>query len=186
MSVLRTLAVARNSLLVVATVVATGACSSYGPLVEDMDPSALFQTDSLSYKLDARNIGYIGAIDVRFTNRTADTTYFINCNGTTGVTLQKLVDGEWRDAYSPARNDCLSPPIAVPPGGTANLPIPVFSGYPGNNFFPKFSVDDIPGVYRAMWTAAVTSYHDGRGSFGNPLPLEHRVSNRFALRLSPR
>lgn len=184
MSILRTLAVARNSLLVLATLAATGACSSYDPLVEDRDTSALFQTDSLSYTLDAGNIGYTGAIGVQFTNRTADTTYFVNCNGATGVKLQKLVNGEWRDAYSPVRNDCLSPPITAPPGGTANLPIGVFSGYPGSNSFPKFSVD-IPGVYRAVWTAAVTSYQD-RLPFGQPLPFEQRISNRFALRLSPR
>lgn len=175
MSILRMLAV----------VVSVGACNANDPLVEIRDEARLFQTDSLSYTLRAGSVGYEGMIGVLFRNPRADTTYFVNCRGMTAVTLEKLVAGEWRQAYSPVMLQCLSPPIAVAPGTTASLPIPVFGGYPNSNNYPQFVDSDIRGIYRAVFSDAVTGYQD-RLPFGERLPHDQRISNRFSLRVPTR
>jgi hypothetical protein len=151
------------------------------------DAGALFQTDSLSYTLRDIGPGYEGLIGVRFTNTTGGTTYFENCNGATSLQLEKLVGGQWQPAWSPMIPLCLSPPITVAPGATYDSQINVFGGHPNSNTAPTFSVPDIPGVYRAVWTNALGSYREaGSGQFGPQLPFEQRVSNRFALLVTSR
>jgi hypothetical protein len=165
---------------------ALAACSS----ATESDGAALtalpdFQTDSVAYTLRSTDVGYEGTIGVRFTNRTSTTANFVNCRGGTGVELQKLVDNTWTSAWSPALLACLSAPIVVAPGGTHQSIISIFAGYKGSNYFPQFNITDIPGVYRAVWTEVVTDYQD-RLPFGNPLPLEHRVSNQFTISVKPK
>jgi hypothetical protein len=143
--------------------------------------SALFRTDSVAYTLRARDNGYAAVIGVKFTNRTSDTTYFTNCNGAVGVSLEKLTDGNWRNAWSPVMPACLSPPIAVAPGATRMMPIELFAGFPGGTAYPQFAVAEITGIYRAVWNSAVTRYQN-QLPFGEPLPLAQRISNRFTLR----
>lgn len=143
--------------------------------------SALFRTDSVAYTLRERDNGYVARIGVTFTNSTSDTTYFVNCNGAVGVGLEKLVEGNWRNAWSPVLPACLSPPIAVAPGATRSMPIELFSGLPGSNAYPQFAVAEITGIYRAVWNSAVTRYQN-QLPFGEPLPLAQRISNRFTLR----
>ena len=120
-----------------------------------------------------------------FTNRTTATANFVNCQGGTGVELQKLVDDKWTSVWSPALLACLSPPIIVAPGGTHQSIISIFAGYPGSNYFPQFGTTAITGVYRAVWTEVVTDYQD-RLPFGNPLPLPHRISNQFTISVKPK
>ena len=111
--------------------------------------------------------------------------YFVNCRGQTEVNLEKLVDDRWRVVWGPGIPMCLSPPITVPAGGTYDSRIGVIAGYPGSNLQPQFSVPDVAGVYRAVWHQALSSYQDHL-PFGEPLALEHRVSNRFRLEVQPR
>lgn len=147
--------------------------------------AADFQTDSSSYTLRTTTIAYEGVINVTYTNRSQVTANFVNCRGGTGVELQKLVAGEWKLAWSPVLLLCLSPPIVVPNAGQHQFAIPVFGGYPESNVFPRFSVAEIPGTYRLVWTNVVANYQD-RLPFGDPLPLEHRVSNQFTIQVQPR
>ncbi|MGH7567859.1 MAG: hypothetical protein ACREL9_02650 [Gemmatimonadales bacterium] len=149
------------------------------------DTTPLFQTDSVIYTLRADSLGYSADIRVRFTNRTSDTTYFVNCDRAIQVSLEKLNDGQWRAVWSPLLPLCLSPPIVVPPGGRYDTRIDVFGGYSGGNSMPQFSVGEVAGVYRAVWHDALRSYRD-HPPFGEPLALEHRLSNRFAFRLQAR
>lgn len=142
----------------------------------------LFRTDSVAYTLRARDNGYAAVIGVTFTNRTSDTTYFVNCNGSVGVSLEKLIEGNWRNAWSPVLPACLSSPITVAPGATRRMPIEVFGGFPGSNTYPQFAVAEISGVYRAVWNSAVTRYQNHL-PFGEPLPLAQRTSNRFTLQV---
>lgn len=144
--------------------------------------SALFRTDSVAYTLRARDNGFETRIGVTFTNRTSDTTYFVNCNGSVGVSLEKMIDGNWRNAWSPVMPACLSPPIAVAPGATRSMPIELFAGFAGSNVYPQFAVAEISGIYRAVWNSAVTGYQS-QLPFGEPLPLAQRTSNRFTLRV---
>lgn len=159
---------------------ATGAGAA---LTDEMGP--LFQTDSTSYTLLAGSHGYQAEIKVRFTNRTADAVYFVNCSGATSVSLEKRIDDAWVEVWTPALQRCLSQPITVPPGGTYDWSISVFGGYPGTNTLPQFTVTNVAGNYRLVWHDALQSYQD-RLPFGVPLALEQRVSNRFDLLSPPR
>lgn len=145
------------------------------------DEDALFQTDSQSYIVTVDDQGYRGEIGVRFTNRTGRTVYFVNCHGTTGHTLEKLVDGKWETAWSPVMLLCLSPPITVPAGGTYDSRLQLYAGPPGSNAYPQFSSNDVEGTYRVVWHAALHSYSPDRHPFGEALPLAQRVSNRFTI-----
>jgi hypothetical protein len=179
-------------ILVLATLALAAACHD-GPTTA-ADPTGVlgaaltretapfFQTDALTYTLQSGSHGYTGEIGVQFTNRTGETVYFVNCNGITGMSLEKLIGGRWEVAWSPVVPQCLSSPIVVPPGGTYDIRISVFAGYPDSNMWPKFSVTDVTGVYRAVWHYALRSYQDDL-PFGEQLALEQRVSNRFTLLL---
>jgi hypothetical protein len=166
------------------------ACSATtsSPSISDAGRDSVpdFQTDSLAYTLRATSTGYEGRIGARFTNKTDGTAYFVNCQGGTGVELQKLIDGAWKSVWSPVLLLCLSPPIVVASGGKQDLAISVFGGFPGCHCAPQFSITDIPGVYRAVWTGAVSSYQTQGLPFGAPLPEEHRISNRFTIAVEPR
>ena len=145
------------------------------------EESTLFRTDSNSYALRADNMGYSALIDVEFTNSTADTVYFINCNGVTGVTFEKLVDSTWQMAWMPAMNACLSAPIVVPPGSTRRFPTHAFAARRDRAQSGEITIEDAPGTYRIVWPHTVASYQ-GSPPFGDSLPLSQRVSNRFILR----
>ena len=149
------------------------------------DDGAPFQTDSLAYTLRPGTVGYEGEVALTFTNRSASTAYIVNCNGLTGVTFEKLVDGRWEAVWGPAIPDCLSPAIVVPPGGTWRTRVHVFSAFPGSNVEPKFRTPEIAGVYRTVWHYVLRSFQP-RLPFGEPFPLEARVSNRFTLAVRPR
>jgi hypothetical protein len=149
------------------------------------DVEALFQMDSLRYALADDGSTYMTNLGVRFTNQTGATTYFVNCNGATSLRLEKLVDGAWKPAWSPILPLCLSQPIVVAAGAVHDSRIFVHAGHPGNNYYPKFAITDLEGIYRIVWNDALSSYQD-RLPFGDPLPLVQRVSNRFALTVERR
>jgi hypothetical protein len=155
-----------------------------GPAIA-RDIGATFQTDSVGYTLRAGTSGYEGQIGVVFTNRTPGAVYIVNCGGATQLRLEKLVGGEWKYAWAPYIPLCLSPPITVAPGETYRTGIRVFGGYAGSKTYPQFEVGDIAGVYRAVWLNVLSSYQD-RAPFGEVLPTELRVSNRFTLLIEPR
>ncbi len=155
-----------------------------GPAIT-RDTGAAFQTDSVGYTLRAGASGYEGRLGVVFTNRTSATVYIVNCGGATQLRLEKLVGGEWKYAWAPYIPMCLSPPITVAPGDAYRTSVQIFGGYPGSRTYPQFEVADIAGVYRAVWLNVLNSYQD-RAPFGEVLPAELRVSNRFTLSLEPR
>lgn len=144
------------------------------------DVTPLFRTDAASYDLRAGGVAHEATIGVTFTNRSGGTVYFVNCNGQIGASLEKLVAGEWKAVYAPVMQMCLSAPITVAPGGTHQTRIVISAGYPGSNVYPQFTVADVSGEYRAVWHQVLSSYQD-RLPFGDPLPLESRISNRFSL-----
>jgi|GEM_PF-1429763 len=150
------------------------------------DTAALFQTDSLAYTLRAGSVGYQADVGVTLTNRTTGTIYIVNCSGSTNVQLEKRVGVAWQGVWSPAIPLCLSLPITVPVGSTYRIRISIFGGYSGTNTYPQFSVADVTGEYRAVWGSVLSTYQDRLPSFGEPLPLEWRTSNRFTLAAEPR
>jgi hypothetical protein len=145
------------------------------------EEAALFRTDSQSYTLRPSEMGYEAWINVEFTNRNADTVYFMNCNGVTGVMFEKVVDSTWRTAWIPGMNACMSPPIVVPPASTHTFPTHAFVARRDRVQAGELSIDDAPGTYRIVWPHTVTSYQSSP-PFGDSLPFARRVSNTFTLR----
>lgn len=90
--------------------------------------------------------------------------------------------GDWVHAWGAVVDLCLSPPIEIGPGATYTDTLEVFAGHPDGDTRPRFAVDDVEGVYRLVWTP-VHDYEQDRPGFGDALPLEDRVSNRFRLRM---
>jgi hypothetical protein len=148
------------------------------------DENAQFQTDSLAYTLSTNSIGYVGTIGVTFVNRTGATVYFVNCGGATGLSLEKRIDGQWVNVWSPVMLACLSPPITVTAGATYRTQIGVFGAYPNSNAYPRFTVTDVAGEYRAVWHSVLRTYQPSL-PFGEQLPLDARISNRFAIAVQP-
>lgn len=161
------------------TAVGPAEASSETALTRDASP--LFQTDSLGYTLRNGSLGYEASVTVIYTNRTASPTSFVNCDGGTNYTFEKLVSGQWAFAWSPGIAACLSPPIVVLPGATHTFILSVFGGYPDCRCAPQFAVTDISGVYRAVWGSGFNADDGSGGMTGGPVPLEARISNRFTL-----
>ena len=154
--------------------------------VPSRDTAAAFQTDSLSYTLVSTQFGIEGEIAFVFTNPTSAPVYIVNCRGETKLRLEKQVADQWVPAWSPVVRECLSPPIVVQPGERYSGVVHVFGGFPSTNWHPQFVVDPIPGVYRIVWADVLRTYNDRAYPFGEPLPAEQRVSNRFELRIASR
>jgi len=166
--------------LALCTAVVSRAIEGHAPNQVTRDAAALFQTDSLRHTLHATGGGFDGEIGVTFTNRTSGTVFIVNCNGATVVYLEKRIAGQWTRVWSPPIPLCLGPPITVRAGATYRTRLRIFGGYPGTKVFPQFSSTDIAGEYRAGWANVLSSYQD-RPPFGDPLPIEQRLSNRFML-----
>lgn len=56
----------------------------------------------------------------------------------------------------------------------------VWGAPPGSRTVPAFSDEDPQGIYRLVWIDALSSFQD-RLPFGDQIPLQHRISNRFSL-----
>jgi len=171
----------RRAVAGLAVIIASAtACSDATAPREPATPD--FRTDSASYTLRAGSIAYQGIISVSYTNHTGAAVSFANCMGTTDVELEKLVSGAWVSVWSPVMPLCMSLPITVAPNATWRTTVYVSGAYPEVNADPKFSVTDVPGTYRAVWTQATV----GNTGAGDPLPEVHRVSNAFMLSVEPR
>lgn len=146
------------------------------------EPDRPIQTDRLGYELRSGEGGYEVEIPFAYTNRTGETVYVVNCNRSLAISLEKEVAGEWVRAWTPVAPLCLSEPIAIPAGATYEDTLAVFAGHPSNDVHPKFAGDGEPeGTYRLVWYGLVHDYDPDRPGFGEPVPPEGTVSNRFAL-----
>jgi hypothetical protein len=144
------------------------------------DPSVLLRTDSTGYSLQFDDPGW--RTTVGFTYRAeSDTVYIVNCNGAILMNLQKLEAEGWTDAWYAEGNQCLSPPIVVPPGEVFRSEVHIWGAEPGTGSYNTFRVPEIEGEYRLVWHQPVHHYMDGSGTFGDMIPLAKRVSNRFRL-----
>jgi hypothetical protein len=148
--------------------------------------TAAFQTDHLSYTLSSTRSGLEGKIAFVFTNPTSTPVYIVNCRGATSLRLEKQSGDTWVPAWSPVISLCLSAPIVVQPGQQYSGVVHISAGHPSSNLYPKFVVDPVPGVYRIVWANVLRTYNDRAYPFGEPLPLEQRVSNRFQLHVASR
>ena len=146
------------------------------------DVSASFQTSGLTYTLEDVGYGWQTSIPVTYTNHTGQPVYIVNCNGATHLRLERWTGHSWEVEWSPAIPACLSPPIAVAAGNTLTMTIQLFGAYPGSNLYPKFATGKPSGVFRLTWNDLLTSFDANARPFGERLPLEMRISNRFEIR----
>ena len=154
------------------------------PLARDTAPAT--QTDSLAYQVRLRDsLFYDAPAMVTFRNSSADTVYFVNCNGATPTGLQRETSEGWVTAWSSIQNECLSAPIIVPPGDSLRRQVLLFDGFQP---MPNDTTPAPPGgrgVYRLIWYGLVHHYKAGL-PFGTEPPLALRTSNRFVITGAPR
>jgi hypothetical protein len=177
----------RLTVLIAPVVFASTACDSFsstGPEEERVltrDVAALFQTSSLRYTARMTPSGIDFTVPFTFTNRTGGPAYFVNCDGVTGLALEKWVHSQWEDVWGPIINGCLSPPIVVRPDLQQEGIVFVTASYLGSNAYPQFGTDEVEGVYRFVWREVLRDYDTSRRPLGELLPLDRRISNRFEL-----
>lgn len=157
----------------------SGGCSD--PVGVLADPRASFRTELPRYEVRRTAIGWEAEIPFRYRNDTDQAHYGVNCRATPEIVMEKWVDGRWVGASGSAFLDCLSPPIVVRPGETYEATVRFFAAFPGNNTYPKLSVDRLEGVYRLLWENLLWSFDANAYPFGEELPKELRVSSPFEL-----
>lgn len=152
------------------------------------DLSAAIQTDSVLVHLKlAGNVLYEATTPIHATifNPRPDTSFMLTCDGSGPFILEKLIGGQWASAWEGAFPACLSV-IAIPPQGHHDIAIPFLGAKRGTNAVPRFTIDDIPGVYRITWTSIVDSWTTTpRPTSGAPIAVEYRRSNPFAIVVDP-
>jgi hypothetical protein len=158
----------------------TGLVSCEGGLLAPPDHDPAVRTSADEYVLETTPIGWETQIPYTYANRSEGSYYLVNCNGGYWFDLQKRVDDRWVLAYSPVLPACRSPVIRFGPGSVFSSSIPVFAGFPGNNWHPKFEIAEPTGTYRIV-LHTLSSYDEDAYPFGEELPLEDRVSNEFRL-----
>jgi hypothetical protein len=172
----------KSTIFPVILMILLSSASCDSPLSVERDADAAIQTDRLEYTLREAGSGFEVEIPYSFTNTTGSKVYLVNCNQYVEALLElKAFDG-WVVGWAPALEDCLSPPIIIEPGEVFQDTIRVHAARFGSNTYPQFQSADPEGVYRIRWENALTSFDADQYPFGEPLPLDGRVSNRFVLK----
>jgi hypothetical protein len=153
------------------------------PESREGDSSLSLRTDSTEYILHFEDPGW--RTTVGFTYRAeSDTVYIVQCNGTILMNLQKLEPEGWTDAWYAEGDQCLSPPIVIPPGEVFQGEAHIWGAELGTGSMNTFRLPEIDGDYRLIWHQPVHHYMAGSGIFGDTLPLAQRTSNRLILERS--
>ena len=146
-------------------------------------PAAPIRTDRSSYVLRNGPQGPEATIVATLRAPAGRAVYIVNCNGASGVTLQRKVGDAWEYAWMITMNACLSPPIVVPPGGehTSQIYLHEHSG----SVLPRRQRMIESGTYGVLWTGVLTSFDANQRGFGPELPLEQRVSAPITIEVPP-
>lgn len=117
-------------------------------------------------------------------NGRSDTLFIRNCNGDVVKFLERQDGDAWKPFLGSINPTCLSSPIAVPPGGSWTTTAYVSGAINNPSYalnFPVKTVDELPGVYRFVWSNIFTSRAAVNGSGSTTLPESERRSNAFAI-----
>lgn len=117
-------------------------------------------------------------IPFTYTNTTGQTVYINRCQVPDPPSLQKELNGTWRTIYAPPRLLCLGPPVVVEAGSRYEGELDVRASMDPNTQ-PRWETERVPGTYRLVLN--VFGELEPGGSGINPLDLEQRVSNTFAI-----
>ena len=147
-------------------------------------PPAPIRTDRSSYVLTNGPRGPEATIVATLRAPAGQTLYIVNCNGASGLTLQRQTGNSWESAWLITMNACLSPPIVVPPSGehTASL---FLHEHAGAVVYPQRARMIESGTYRVAWTGVLTAFDPNARGFGPELPLEQRVSAPITIEVPP-
>jgi hypothetical protein len=164
----------RTFLLLTPLLLLLGGCSLLGS-----DNDSILRTGADRYDARVTDSGLeLDPIAFAFTNGRQRTVYLPGCQGPTPPSIQKLVDGEWVEAWSPVVMLCLSPSARVLPGATYRDTLRVRAGLPSDNLYPKFETLPVEGTYRLV--LGVDRTEDPERF--DPVSFVERVSNPFELR----
>jgi hypothetical protein len=175
----------RRSVLLLLLLPVLGACSTHdvaGPasLLNIRNGNGL-TTDAASYELREENGGLAFDLTITLRNATRQPIHIVNCHGILTPTLEKLVDDAWVTYWTGVTPLCLSPPIVVGRGESYTRELRLWGALPGRNEAPAWAGGDVPGTYRLVLHGLVFNYDEARQGFGEPVPVEYRTSNLFAL-----
>jgi hypothetical protein len=145
-------------------------------------PAAPVRTDRSSYVLTNGNQGPEATIVTTLRAPADQSLYLLNCNGQTGVNLQRKVGDQWVYAWTVMMNACMSPPIVVAPNGEHTARVYLHE-HSGGVTYPQRARMIESGTYRVVWTGVLTSF-DANGR-GPELPLEQRVSAPITIDVPP-
>jgi hypothetical protein len=142
-------------------------------------PAAPIRTDRSSYVLTNGPQGPEATIVATLRAPADRTLYILNCNGASGLTLQRRSGEAWVYSWVIGMNACMSPPIVVPPGGehTGRIYLHERAGAVPEPAGGRL----VSGTYRVVWTGVVTSFDPNAPGNGPELPLEERVSAPFTI-----
>ena len=145
-----------------------------GPVETPAVPAAPVRTDRSTYVLTNGSQGREATIVATLRAPADQTLYILNCNGASGLTLQRRTGEAWVWSWVVGMNACMSPPIVVPPGGeqTARISLHDRAGAVPDPVGGKL----MSGTYRVVWTGVLTSFDPNVGGYGPELPIEQRVS----------
>ncbi|HVG24481.1 MAG TPA: hypothetical protein VND45_10030 [Thermoanaerobaculia bacterium] len=145
-------------------------------------PPAPVRTDRSAYVLAHGPDGLQATIVTTLRAPAGHAVYILNCNGASGVTLQRKTGDAWVYSWVVGMSACMSPPIVVPPGGehTARLSLHDRAGaVPGGGKLES-------GTYRVVWSGVLASFDASVRGLGPELPLEQRVSAPIIIEVPQR
>ena len=179
----------KKQLFLAVCAVLTGACSNDGSTADVSGPEAsrqsseaLVRTQGSEFQLSVSDGMLKGRVPYTYRNTLADTLYIVNCRGFVAASIQKKSGNTWTDFWSPIVLSCLSAPVKIAPGASLSGVAEIYGSRPGTNTFPTLPTGDLTGTYRLLISPVVHNYNDRGQGFGDPVPLEQRVSNEFRLR----
>jgi hypothetical protein len=146
-------------------------------------PPAPIRTDRTSYILTDGAQGPEATLVATLHAPADRTLYILNCNGASGLTMQRRSGEEWVYAWVVGMNACMSPPIVVPPGGehTGRLYLHERAGAVSDPVGGRL----VSGTYRVVWTGVLTAFDPNVRGFGPELPMEQRVSAPITIQVPP-
>jgi hypothetical protein len=159
----------------------TAAVETAAPVNVPEPPAAPIRTDRSSYVLTNGPQGPEATIVATLPAPPDRTLYILNCNGASGLTLQRRSGEAWVYAWVIGMNACASPPIVVPPGGkhTDRIYLHERAGAVPDPVGGRL----VSGTYRVVWTGVHTSFDANMHRYGPELPLEQRVSAPVAIQV---
>ena len=155
----------RNGLRALIALLIAAACTK---APEPAAPRAPISTDRNAYVMRD------GTLTIIATFTAPRTAYITNCNGAQPMGLQRLVSGQWVNAWVAELNGCFSAPIALQRGQQHTAPLRIAPGAGAITHAIE------SGTYRVAWYGVLASY-EPRTPPTNELPLEERVSAPFRI-----